>query len=156
MTSTRITRHLNAPRAAVYRALTDAHAVETWMVPDGMTSHVHVFEPREGGAFRISLTYHVPDRVGKTTAHTDTHHGRFVELVPDAKVVQVTEFESTDPALRGAMTITFTLADADGGTELTAVHDHLPIGVLPADNELGWKLSLAKLAKLVEPPAARE
>jgi uncharacterized protein YndB with AHSA1/START domain len=31
---------LNAPRAIVYRALLDARAVATWMVPTGMTSHV--------------------------------------------------------------------------------------------------------------------
>jgi Activator of Hsp90 ATPase homolog 1-like protein len=48
------------------------------------------------------------------------------------------------------MTITITLADADGGTDVHAVHDGLPPGVPAADNELGWKLSLAKLAALVE------
>jgi uncharacterized protein YndB with AHSA1/START domain len=72
---------VNAPRAAVYRALLDARAVATWMVPTGMTSHVHAFEGCEGGRFRISLTYESPAGVGKTTAHTDTYHGRFVELV---------------------------------------------------------------------------
>jgi uncharacterized protein YndB with AHSA1/START domain len=56
VSETRISRHVNAPRAAVYCALLDARAVQTWMVPAGMTSHVHAFEPREGGAFRISLT----------------------------------------------------------------------------------------------------
>jgi hypothetical protein len=39
---------------------------------------------------------------------------------------------------------------AGGGTELVAVHDHLPPALSPADNELGWRLSLAKLAALVE------
>jgi hypothetical protein len=53
-----------------------------------MTSHVHAFDAREGGTFRISLTYDAPDRIGKTTAHTDTHHGRFVKLVPDEQVVK--------------------------------------------------------------------
>jgi hypothetical protein len=48
------------------------------------------------------------------------------------------------------MTITTTLSDAPGGTELVAVHDGLPSGVPPADNELGWRLSLEKLAALVE------
>ena len=120
------------------------------MVPTGMTSHVHAFEAREGGAFRISLTYDEPTGAGKTTAHTDTHHGRFVKLVPDEQVVQVLEFETTDPAMRGEMTITITLADADGGTDVLAVHDDLPPGVPPADNEIGWRLSLAKLAALVE------
>jgi uncharacterized protein YndB with AHSA1/START domain len=120
------------------------------MVPTGMTSHVHVFEPREGGAFRISLTYEEPTRTGKTTAHTDTHHGRFVKLVPNEQVVEVVEFETSDPTMRGEMTITITLTDADGGTDLLAVHDGLPPGVSPVDNETGWQLSLAKLAALVE------
>jgi hypothetical protein len=48
---------MKAPRAKVYRALLDARAVATWMVPTGMTSHVHEFDAREGGSFRISLTY---------------------------------------------------------------------------------------------------
>jgi uncharacterized protein YndB with AHSA1/START domain len=47
--STRLTQHVNAPRAEVYRVLLDAHAVATWMVPDCMTSHVHAFDGREGG-----------------------------------------------------------------------------------------------------------
>jgi len=48
------------------------------------------------------------------------------------------------------MTITIHLADADGGTDILAVHDRLPPGVLEADNEAGWRSSLAKLAALVE------
>jgi uncharacterized protein YndB with AHSA1/START domain len=48
---------VNAPRAIVYRALLDARAVATWMVPARMSSHVHAFDPRESGSFRISLTY---------------------------------------------------------------------------------------------------
>jgi uncharacterized protein YndB with AHSA1/START domain len=67
MSSTRIRRHVNAPRAIVYRALLDARAVATWMVPTGMTSHVHAFDAREGGSFRISLTYDAPTGAGKTT-----------------------------------------------------------------------------------------
>lgn len=50
------------------------------------------------------------------------------------------------------MTITITLADADGdgGTEVIAVHDGLPRGLSPPDNEAGWRMSLEKLAALVE------
>jgi hypothetical protein len=32
-----------------------------------MTSHVHAFDPREGGAVRISLTDDAPTERGKTT-----------------------------------------------------------------------------------------
>ncbi len=122
MSSTRISRHINAPRAIVYRALLNARAIAKWKVPDGMTCHVHEFEAREGGSIRISLTYDEPTGTGKTTSHTDTYHGRFVN----------------------------TLADADGGTDLLGVHEGLPSGVSTADNETGWQMALAKLAALVE------
>lgn len=150
MSSTRISRQINAPRATVYRLLLDPRAVATWMVPAGMTSHVHAFDPREGGSFRISLTYDEPTGTGKTAAHTDTYQGRFVKLVPNELVAEVVEFETTDPALRGEMTITITLSDAAGGTDILAVHDALPPGLSAADNEVGWRMSLAKLAALVE------
>jgi uncharacterized protein YndB with AHSA1/START domain len=150
MSTTRIRVHLNAPRARVYRALLDADVVATWKVPTGMTSHVHTFEPREGGAFRVSLTYEAATGTGKTTAHTDTYHGRFVKLVPDEQVVEAIEFETTNPALQGEMTITTTLTDAGGGTDLDAVHEGLPPGVRAEDNEAGWRSSLKRLAALVE------
>jgi uncharacterized protein YndB with AHSA1/START domain len=150
MSSTRITRHFNAPRAAVYRALLDANAVAKWKVPDGMTSQVHEFDARRDGKFRISLTYDQLGNAGKTSAHTDTYHGRFVKLVPDEEVVEATEFETSDPAMQGEMTIIYMLVDADGGTDLHAFHRNLPPGVSPADNETGWRMSLDKLAALVE------
>jgi len=150
VSSTRISRRVNAPRAIVYRALLDARAVATWMAPTGMSSHVHTFDAREGGSFRISLTYDAPTGTGKTTAHTDTYHGRFVKVVTNERIVEVVEFETADPALLGEMTITISLADADGGTDVLAVHDGLPRGLSTADNEAGWRSSLAKLATLVE------
>jgi uncharacterized protein YndB with AHSA1/START domain len=148
--TTRLTRHITAPRSEVYRALLDPVAVVQWKVPANMTSEVHQWEAREGGRLRVSLTY-AGEGVGKTTAHTDTYSGYFAELVPEQKVVEVDEFETDDPALRGPMTITVTLADADdGGTDLVAVHEGLPDGVREEDNELGWNESLARLAALVE------
>jgi uncharacterized protein YndB with AHSA1/START domain len=134
----------------VYAALIDATAVASWKVPDGMTCHVHEFEGREGGTVRISLTYNTPTSAGKTTAHTDTYHGRFVELVPNERMVEVDEFETADPALRGEMKVTISLVDADGGTDVLGVHEGLPPGVSIADNEAGWQSSLARLAALVE------
>ena len=153
MSSTRVTQHVNAPRAAVYRSLLDPEAVRQWMVPTDMTSQVHAFDAREGGTFRISLAYDEPTGTGKTTAHTDTYHGRFVRLAPNEQVVEVVEFETDDPTMEGEMTITITLTDADGGTDVSAVHDNLPPGLSPTDNDLGWQMSLAKLATLVETSA---
>ena len=158
MRSTRVHRHVNAPRAAVYRLLLDPAAVARWRVPDGMTARVHTFEPHEGGAIRVSLTYDAPTGAGKTTARTDTYHGRFVRLVPNETVVEADAFETDDPALRGEMISTITLADAPGGgTDVVGVHEPLPPGVSAADNETGWRMALAKLAALAEagPTGAR-
>jgi uncharacterized protein YndB with AHSA1/START domain len=150
VTSTQIRRLIKAPRARVYDALIDPAAVARWKVPGGMTCHVHEFDPREGGALRISLTYDSDERTGKTLGRTDTYHGRFVKLVPNELVVEIDEFETADPALRGEMTITISLSDAGGGTELVAVHGPLPAGVSPADNEVGWQEALTRLATHVE------
>ena len=153
MYSTRVTRHVRAPRPAVYRALLDAAAIQRWRVPDGMSSQVHEFEAREGGAFRVSLTYDAPAGTGKSAARTDTYHGRFTRLVPDEQVTEVFEFESADPGLAGEMTMTTVLAEAGGGTDVTVVHDQIPDSIPPADNEAGTRMALAHLARLLEEPA---
>ena len=147
MSTTRTTVQLRAPRHAVYAAVSDPHALARWRFPGGMTSSVDVLDD---GGFRVTLTYEAPDQQGKTTTHADVYRARFTRLVPDELVVEVDEFETDDPAFAGEMTLTLALADDDGGTELTAVHDGVPEGVAPADNELGWRMALDRLAALVE------
>jgi uncharacterized protein YndB with AHSA1/START domain len=148
--TTQVSGHVKAPRRAVYRALLDPAAVAAWRVPDDMTSHVHEFDAREGGFFRVSLTYKVTGRAGKSGPQTDTYHGHFARLVPDEQVVEVLEFEAADPALACPMTITTTLTDAAGGTDVVVVHEGIPDGVPAADNETGTRMGLDKLARLLE------
>jgi uncharacterized protein YndB with AHSA1/START domain len=149
--STRVSMIVKAPRRAVYRACLDPNALATWRAPDSMTGHVRVFDAREGGTFRMSLTYTNPEHSpgGKTSEFTDTFNGRFVSLVPDEKIVEVIEFESPDPRFAGAMKITTSLADADEGTEITVLCQNIPPGIRPEDNEMGTKQSLQKLADML-------
>ncbi|MFE3226927.1 SRPBCC domain-containing protein [Nocardia sp. NPDC059228] len=153
MPSTRVEKFVGAPRPNVFRALLDAHSVRTWMVPDGMTSRIHEFDARVGGRIRISLTYDLHTRAGKTAPHTDTFHGVFARVVPDREVVQTLEFETDDPDLRGEMTVTYTLDDVPGGTRVTAYHENLPPGLSPDENEIGFRAALAKLAEHAEQAA---
>jgi uncharacterized protein YndB with AHSA1/START domain len=134
----------------VYQALLDADAIAKWRVPDAMSSRVHEFDAREGGRFRISLTYDTLSSVGKSAPHTDTYHGHFVKLVPNEQVVEVFEFETADAVLHGTMTMTTTLTEADDGTDVVVVHEGIPDSVPPADNETGTRMALANLAMLVE------
>jgi uncharacterized protein YndB with AHSA1/START domain len=149
--STRVSAHLSASPPEVYRALLDADSIARWRLPDDMTAVVHEFDAREGGRFRVSLTYEqaVAPR-GKSTGRTDTYHGRFVRLVPDRQVVEVTEFETDDPALQGEMTMTTTLAPTERGTEVVIVHEGIPDAVPQADNETGTRMALAKLARMLQ------
>jgi len=141
---------MNAARSDVYRALLDADAIAQWRVPTGMSSYVHEFDAREGGSFRISLTHDAPTGTGKSGPHTDTYHGHFVKLVPNEQVVEVFEFETADPELRGEMRMTTTLTEADGGTDVLVAHEQIPDSVPAADNETGTRMALENLAKLVE------
>jgi uncharacterized protein YndB with AHSA1/START domain len=148
--SMQVSLHVNASRSAVYRALLDAEAIAKWRVPSGMTSHVHEFDAREGGSFRVSLTYDAPAGTGKSGPRTDTYRRRFLKLVANEQVIEVMEFEAADPELRGPMTMTTTLTDAGGGTDVLVVHEGIPDAVPAADNETGTRMALANLARLVE------
>lgn len=150
MTPLSITVHIRAAPEHVYRALLDPSLIPQWRVPSGMTCTVHEFEPRVAGRFRVSLTYDGGRSDGKSDAHTDTYFGHFEALVPNQRVVEVLEFETTDPAFQGRMRIVTELTASADGTELSATHEGLPAAVSPSDNEIGWRESLAKLAALVE------
>ncbi|WP_433824414.1 SRPBCC domain-containing protein [Actinoplanes sp. CA-015351] len=152
MYSTQVSRRINAPRALIYSALLSADAIARWRVPVGMTSVVHEFDAREGGAFRVSLTYDLPDISGKSAESTDTYHGHFVRLVVDEQVVETLEFETADESMRGTMTITTTLVDSGDGTEVTMLHEGVPDAISPADNEAGTRMALDNLATLTESP----
>ncbi|MEU6773680.1 SRPBCC family protein [Streptomyces sp. NPDC046759] len=152
MYATRVSRRVQAPPHTVYRALTDPEAIAAWRVPAGMTARVHTFDAREGGAFRVSLSYDDASAAGKSGGHTDTYHGHFARLVPDALVVEVFQFETGDDALRGRMTLTTTLAAADGGTDVEILHEGIPDHIPRADNERGTRMALDNLARLVEGP----
>ncbi|HEX8230356.1 MAG TPA: SRPBCC domain-containing protein, partial [Chloroflexia bacterium] len=54
------------------------------------------------------------------------------------------------PDFAGEMTITWHLADAAGGTEVTVLCEDIPTGIRLEDNELGSRSSLQKLAAFIE------
>jgi uncharacterized protein YndB with AHSA1/START domain len=147
---TRVAKVIKAPRKAVYQAFADREALAAWLPPETMRGQVHTFEPREGGEFRMSLTYQNPEdsQRGKTSQDTDTFQGRFVEPVPFEKIVWFVEF-SQEPELMGEMRISWSLADAEGGTDVNVPCDGIPEGIRPEDNEAGCRSSLQKLAALL-------
>jgi uncharacterized protein YndB with AHSA1/START domain len=153
--ASQVSRTIKASRAAVYRACLDPDALAAWRAPDAMAGRMHDFDGRVGGGYRMSLTYRDTNHplAGKSSEDTDTFRGRFIQLVPGKKMVEVVEFESPDPRFAGVMTITTTLADAPGGTQISMSFEGLPAGISPKDNDEGARQSLNKLAAMLETQA---
>ena len=150
--TTVVSRVVKASREAVYRAFLDQDALVAWLPPGTMQGVVHAFDAREGGTFRISLVYPEGEGSprGKSSARTDTVGGRFVELVPNERIVWATQFESTDPSFAGEMIVSWMLRPAGSGTEVIVRCENIPRGIRPEDNEAGSRSTLEKLAAFLE------
>jgi len=142
--------HLNASKSKVYQTLLDKNLIAKWKVPDDMNCIVHEYNPVENGVFRISLEYNNINEVGKTIKNIDTYHGYFKKLKPYSEIIEIDEFESDNADMQGLMSITYILNELNGGTDLTILHDNLPIGVSLDDNMIGWEMALLKLSELLD------
>ncbi|MDI3406151.1 SRPBCC family protein [Streptomyces cavernicola] len=147
----RVSRWIDASRAAVYGALVDRGSLEAWLPPEGMRGRIERWDPRPGGGFRLVLDYlDARGGPGKTSAGTDVVDVAFAELTPPRLVVQRVVFEAEDPAYAGTMTMTWECAERAGGTEVTVTASDVPPGIDRADHEAGIASSLAHLAAYVE------
>lgn len=143
-------RIIKAAPDVVYRALVDPAAVASWRPPMGMRGEVLAFDAREGGTFRMAFIYEDDGGHGKTTDNADVFGGRFAELVPGRRVVELVEFESDDPAFAGTMRIVTALEPVGGTTRVTVSCENVPPGISEDDHQKGIASSLANLAAFIE------
>lgn len=147
----RASRVVAAPVARVFDALVDRDALLAWLPPRGMTARFERFDPRPGGSYRLVLTY--ADRTGargKSSGDSDVVEARYVDIVPDVRVVQAVDFVSDDPAFAGTMTMTWAVAEVEGGTRVDITADDVPDGISADDHATGLASSLENLAAYVE------
>jgi uncharacterized protein YndB with AHSA1/START domain len=148
----RASRLVNAPVARVFDALVDRDALETWLPPGGMSARFERFDPTPGGSYRLVLTYADPtSSPGKASADSDIVETRYVDIVPNDRVVQAVDFVSEDPAFAGTMTMTWTVRTVDGGTRVEITADDVPDGISADDHAAGLASSLDNLARYVGP-----
>ena len=147
----RASRVFAAPVAPVFDALVNRDALVAWLPPRGMTARFERFDPRPGGSYRLVLTYDEPAGArGKSSADSDIVEARFVEVVPDVRVVQAVDFLSDDPEFAGTMTMTWAVVEVDGGTRVEITADDVPDGIPADDHATGLISSLENLATYVE------
>ena len=138
----RFHRILKAPPERVYRAFLDPDAMAKFLPPHGFTGRVLEMDARVGGVYRMQFT-------NFSSGHTHAFGGKYLELVPNEKIVNTDLFD--DPHLPGQMITTISLKAVSCGTELTAVQEGIPEAIPVEMCYLGWQETLALLAQLVEP-----
>lgn len=137
----------------IYQAFLNPEALISWLPPKGMSGHIDTFDPREGGIYRLTLTYEMDlSALGKTSENTDVIQGRFLELIPNNRIVQTVKFDSEDLAFSGEMTQRWLLElEANSArTKVTVVCENVPEGIRKEDHDKGLRSTLENLAVFTE------
>ncbi|MDD4374583.1 MAG: SRPBCC domain-containing protein [Bacteroidales bacterium] len=150
--TTKNSKVINAAAQTIYEAFTDPTALEIWQAPGDMTAKVHNFDLRVGGGYEMSLFYPDSEKVmvGKTQGKEDRYTAKFIELIPNKKIVQAVNFQSSNPDFSGEMIVEITFETLENGTNVTYFFKDIPKGIRPEDNEAGTISTLEKLANYVE------
>ncbi|WP_348825463.1 SRPBCC family protein [Flavobacterium aestuarii] len=144
MKSNNVTLHrvFTASPEKIYRALTDADALASWIPPYGFVAKVHHLDLKIGGSYKMSFT-------NFTTGSTHSFGGEYLELKENEFLKYTDKFD--DPNLPGEMITTVWLTKVQCGTDIKITQEGIP-EMIPAEMcYLGWQESLEKLKKLVEP-----
>jgi uncharacterized protein YndB with AHSA1/START domain len=129
----------------------DRDALERWLPPHGMTATFERFDPTPGGSYRLVLTYADPTAArGKSSADSDIVEARYVDIVPNDRVIQAVDFVSDDPSFAGTMTMTWAVRAVDGRSRVEITADNVPDGISADDHAAGLTSSLDNLARYVE------
>ncbi|HZS85067.1 MAG TPA: SRPBCC family protein [Stellaceae bacterium] len=143
--SLRLSRILHARRETVFKAWSSAEHVKRWFAPETFTVPEARVEMRVGGAFELAMR--------SAASEVNWVRGRFVEIVPNARLV--IDMEVTDAvgaALFRALT-EVDFADALGGTRLDVAQSYTVLDPskawMVAGAPEGWRSTLDKLEKEV-------
>ncbi|MGO2111219.1 MAG: SRPBCC domain-containing protein [Microbacterium gubbeenense] len=138
--------------ARVFAALTSREALVTWLPPAGMLGRLERFDMREGGSYRLVLTYsNAAGAPGKTSADADVSDVRIAQIVPGERVVQHIDFDSEDPTFHGTMHMEWLLHAVTEGTWVEIIARNVPEGISARDHAAGLTSSLSNLAAYLEP-----
>lgn len=148
-----------APPYRVFSALIDPEALTAWLPPSGLSGRFEQYDARPGGTYRLVLTYaDACSSPGEATADTDIVEARFVEVVPDERLVQAIDFVADDPNFVGTMTLTWETTPVEEATRVDITVADVPDGISAEDHATGLASSLANLAGHLEgqnPPPPR-
>jgi len=138
-TSLEIKRFIRASRDRVYAAWTDPAQLKEWFGPANVRTRKIVADAHVGGVFRWELTNDEGEEM--------TAHGEYREIVPGKKIVFTWQWDDDELWKGRPSIVTIHLTDANGGTEVTLVHEQLPSEESRDRHNEVWKSLLDELEK---------
>lgn len=145
-------RIISAVPQDVYAAFINQEKLISWLPPEGMTGLVDTFDAREGGNYRMTLTYQDLDDTtkGKSSDHTDVVLAEFLTLIPNEKIVQAIIFDSNDPVFDEKMIQTWLFEPISQGTMVKIICENVPVAIRKEDHDEGLRSTLENLAEFIE------
>ena len=134
MSAIRISQHVAAPRAAVWRAWTDPDELAAWFWPPSWQATAE-FDAQPGGRWRLASV-----TAGMAVG------GDVAAVEPETRLVFTWRWEGEAEETL----VTVTLQDADGGTgvegtDVEIVHERFADEESRSGHEQGWRDCLARL-----------
>lgn len=142
----RLSRRLKAPREAVFRAFTDPVELAKWFGPEGISVGNVKIDLRPGGGYSLDFN--------ETDGGVHGLSGVYREIRPPERLVMTWTWGHGDMA--GIETlVTIELAEVDGETDLTLVHEGLPSDESRDLHNKGWTSTFNCLDQLLEQGEAK-
>jgi uncharacterized protein YndB with AHSA1/START domain len=141
-----LTRLIDAPRAALFRAWTDQRLLTQWFAPLPWTTPAAELDVRPGGACRVVMR----DPKGREFPN----QGVYLKVVPNERLVFTDAYtDAREPSQKPFMTVILTFEDEDGRTRYTARVRHWTVEDREAHEKMGfhegWNQCTDQLAALV-------
>jgi uncharacterized protein YndB with AHSA1/START domain len=133
-------RTLPAPRAAVYRALTDPTELSKWWGPNGFTTPRAAFDPKVGADYRIAMQ--PPD------GDLFQLSGEFREVEPPTRLTYTFRWEPSHPDDRETV-VTLSLDDRGDKTQVRLTQGEFATEERYALHKAGWMESFERLEQLL-------
>jgi uncharacterized protein YndB with AHSA1/START domain len=136
----RLKRVLPAPRATLYRALTEPEELAKWWGPRGFTAPSVELDPHVGGSYRIAMQ--PPDG--------DLFYlsGEFREVDPPARLAYTFRWDPPDPDDRETV-VTMSLQDRGEETEVLFTQGEFATEERRALHEGGWTDGFGRLERVL-------